>query len=291
MKNIRKGNDIKIAWSIYMEDGTAFNLDGLNVSLYLTSMFSRKKLDGFVVNGNIIQWTFYGKDQKSSGNYSLELVVNEDKKGMITTDACDFVNLVSCSCQLNGGKDEDGVETQTIELESKVDVASGEVVTIVVDADLSETSVNPVQNKVITAELNKKAYKTEIPTKMSQLEQDIEIGGDVDLSEYPTKKEVSDNYQPKGDYVEVERWTSTNMTMMDSINLNATELSQQQKSLTELSAEVGKKQDTITDLATIRSGAAKGATALQSVPDTYATKTDVSNAIQSAITNELNADF
>lgn len=61
--------------------------------------------------------------------------------------------------------------------------------------------------------------------------------------------------------------------------------------LTELSEEIGKKQDTITDLETIRSGAAKGATALQSVPDTYATKTDVSNAIQSAITNELNADF
>lgn len=61
--------------------------------------------------------------------------------------------------------------------------------------------------------------------------------------------------------------------------------------LTELSAEVGKKQDTISDLATIREGAARGATALQSVPDTYATKTDVSNAIQTAITNELNADF
>lgn len=35
------------------------------------------------------------------------------------------------------------------------------------------------------------------------------------------------------------------------------------------------KQDTITDLATIRSGAGLGATALQSVPDTYATKTYV----------------
>lgn len=234
----RIGNDIKVAWSITKKDGQAFSLEGLNVSLYLKSMFGRTALNDFSITGNIILWTFYGKDQSAPGKYSLEVVVNEGAKGMITTDACDFVNLVSCSCQLNGGKDEDGVETESIELESKVDVASGEVVTIVVDEVLSETSVNPVQNKVITAELNKKANKTEIPTKMSQLEQDIEIGGDVDLSEYPTKKEVSDNYQPKGDYVEVERWTSTNMTMMDSINLNATELSQQQKSLTELSAEM-----------------------------------------------------
>jgi hypothetical protein len=152
-------------------------------------MFSRKKLDGFVVNGNIIQWTFYGKDQKSSGNYSLELVVNEDKKGMITTDACDFVNLVSCSCQLNGGEDAPNVEMESIELTSTLEYVAGG-------------------------------------------------GSTPDLSEYLTKIEAEETYQPKGDYVEVEMWTSTNMTMMDSINLNATELSQQQKSLTELSQEV-----------------------------------------------------
>ena len=40
-------------------------------------------------------------------------------------------------------------------------------------------------------------------------------------------------------------------------------------------SELNAKQDTITDLETIRSGAAKGATALQSVPDTYALKSDI----------------
>lgn len=50
--------------------------------------------------------------------------------------------------------------------------------------------------------------------------------------------------------------------------------------LTELSAEVSGKQDTISDLENIRSGAARGATALQSVPDTYATKQYVDNAIK-----------
>ena len=39
--------------------------------------------------------------------------------------------------------------------------------------------------------------------------------------------------------------------------------------------ELNAKQDVISDLQTIRSGAAKGATALQSVPDTYALKTDI----------------
>lgn len=40
-------------------------------------------------------------------------------------------------------------------------------------------------------------------------------------------------------------------------------------------AELATKQDVITDLETIRSGAAKGATALQSVPDTYALKSEI----------------
>jgi hypothetical protein len=61
--------------------------------------------------------------------------------------------------------------------------------------------------------------------------------------------------------------------------------------LTELSAEVGKKQDTITDLADIRSGAAKGATALQSVPATYATKTYVDEAIAAEIDNALTEEY
>lgn len=43
-------------------------------------------------------------------------------------------------------------------------------------------------------------------------------------------------------------------------------------------AELNAKQDVITDLESIRSGASKGATALQEVPDTYALKTDILSA-------------
>lgn len=49
--------------------------------------------------------------------------------------------------------------------------------------------------------------------------------------------------------------------------------------LTELSAELGNKQDTISDLENIREGAKKGATALQSVPEAYATKEYVANLL------------
>ena len=202
MRDIRLGNDIKVDWYITRKDDQAFSLEGLNVSLYLKSMFGRKPLNDFVITGNIIQWVFFGKDQKSSGKYSLELVVNEGEKGMITTDACDFVNLVSCSCQLSEGENESGVEIESIELESKVDLSSGEAVTIVVDSELSETSVNPVENRVITSELKKKADKTEIPTKLSQLEQDIEIGSEVDLTDY-LKGEVVSTNEPTAEFPQV----------------------------------------------------------------------------------------
>ena len=224
MKDKRQGNDLKVAWSIFKQDREPFRLEGLNVSLYLKSMFGRKPLNDFVITGNIIQWTFYGKDQKSSGKYSLEMVVNEGEKGMITTDACDFVNLVPCTCKIKNNEDELGVEIESIELESRVDLSSGEAVTIVVDSELSETSVNPVENRVITAEFNKKANKTEIPTKLSQLEQDIEIGGEVDLSDYPTREEVSENYLPREEFEERIEVYATHDSVQE-LSDNVTELS------------------------------------------------------------------
>lgn len=51
--------------------------------------------------------------------------------------------------------------------------------------------------------------------------------------------------------------------------------------------QIAFKQDVIADLATIREGAAKGATALQSVPSNYATTTMLQEAIEEAITNTL----
>jgi hypothetical protein len=52
--------------------------------------------------------------------------------------------------------------------------------------------------------------------------------------------------------------------------------------------KINDKQDAISDLETIRSGAAAGATALQSVPSEYVTESQLSEVIANAITNTLN---
>lgn len=220
MTNLRIGNDIIVKWALVMK-GTSdpFILSGKNVSLYLRGVTGKKKIEDFSVAGNTITWTFYGKDQKHTGVYSLILVVNEGVEGMVTTDACNFVNLVSCSCK-TGGSDDCGVYTETIELTSTIEYVAGE------GGSYDDTEI-----------------RKELANKV-----DKEAGKGLSSNDYTDEDKV------KLDGLE---------------NYDDSELSRE---LTELSAEVGRKQDTITDLENIRRGAAKGATALQNVPDEYATK-------------------
>lgn len=118
MKDIRIGNDINVKWSIFGDDAP-YILEGKDVSLYLCTPYGKRKAEGFSIVGNQITWTFAGKDQSRTGKYSLELVVNADKEGQVTTDACNFVNLVNCSCKV-GGADEANVTTESIELTSEL---------------------------------------------------------------------------------------------------------------------------------------------------------------------------
>ena len=282
MKDIRQGNDLKVAWSILKQDGEPFRLEGKDVSLYLKSMFGRKELNDFVVTGNIIQWTFYGKDQTNTGKYSLILVVNEGEKGMITTDTCDFVNLVSCSCKLQGGEDAPNVETESIDLTSTLEYVAGGV-------DYDDTALwKELENKVdkveglglseenytaedkgklsglknyddsgIKDELAKKAEKSEIPTKMSQLEQDVEIGSSYDDSELWNFVWDLDNQ------VSARREEILNLQTSDVV---------QAAQLTELSAEVGGLSEKIENLPSGESSVFKavyGTTTIEEVTEAY----------------------
>ena len=258
MKNTRIGNDINVAWKI-LKNGNPFSLMGKKVAVYLKTPFGKEAIKDFSVTGNIINYTFYGKDQKHLGRYGLELVVNENEYGMITTDVCNFVNLVACSCKV-GGNDEGNVETESIELTSTLEYVAGE-------------GGGSYDDSAIWIEISRldeeKANKTEIPTKLSQLEQDIEIGGESyddteikntileldrtkantsdvanTLKSYPTKVEVAEGYQPKGNY--------------------ATE-----SELTELSSQVGRVSDAVADKVNAEF---------------------VNNAIANAVTNELNTE-
>ena len=155
MKDERIYNDLKIIWSIE-HNGTPFSLKGKDVSMYLHTPINRVKIKDFTVEDNKVQWTFFGKDQKNTGKHSLELVINEGAEGMITTDYCNFVNLVACSCKV-GGTSEPNVEIETIELSSNIEYIAGEG-----GASYDDTEV---RNELSRLERDK-ADKTEL-TKLS----------------------------------------------------------------------------------------------------------------------------
>lgn len=104
-----------------MKDGSQFLLEGKDLSIVLKTPYGKQEILDYSINGNVIEWTFLGKDQKFLGKYSLILVVNKNSEGMVTTDACNFVELVACSCEANGA-DDAGVQTESVDLVSKVDI-------------------------------------------------------------------------------------------------------------------------------------------------------------------------
>lgn len=158
MGKIRKGNDIEVLWEIYVGSGineAAYDLTGRNLTLYFQNQFGKTKAESFEVSGHIIRWVFFGKDQKYTGNYTLTLVENEGLEDMHTVDECDAFRLVNCSCEADN--DQEGrVECIHLQLRSQISVGfpSSGGSDIVVDNVLSESSENPVQNKVVTGALN-----------------------------------------------------------------------------------------------------------------------------------------
>lgn len=127
MKSIRKGNDIEVRWTIFAESGNGsspYSLDGKDLSLYARFSTARiVQVKDFTVSGNVLTWTFRGKDQRYAGDYRLTLVENEGKDGMKTVDKCEAFRLVECSCE-TGGEDNNNIESVSVELSSNIEVGA-----------------------------------------------------------------------------------------------------------------------------------------------------------------------
>lgn len=99
MEKIRIGNDISVTWGI-VNSGEPYDLSGKDLKLYLSSPNRiRVEIQDFQVQGNVISFVFYGKDQKAAGIYSCTLVENEGQEGMMTVDSCNVFQLVDWSCR------------------------------------------------------------------------------------------------------------------------------------------------------------------------------------------------
>lgn len=164
--------------------------------------------------------------------------------------------------------------------------------TVSADATMSSTSTNAVQNKVVTAALNNKVDKVN----------GKQLSTEDFTSALKAKLEGLSNY----DDTEIENAVSSLQTQLntlvsgnasDAINsfneiiafLNGVKDSESLDSIiASIEQQIASKQDKITDLDTIRANAAKGATALQSVPSEYITESEL-NAKNFATTSQVNA--
>lgn len=182
MEKIRKGNDIEVQWAIYAGYGineAPYDLTGRNLTLYLRNQFGRQEVYEYTVDKHIIRFMYWGKDQKQTGTYSIELVENEGREGMHTVDECDAFTLVNHSCQ-TGGDSEGRVECIHLQFRANMGISipnngGGETPSIEVDDALSTTSTNPVQNKVVTSAINglKDSVKA-LSQSVEQLEEKVD---------------------------------------------------------------------------------------------------------------------
>lgn len=111
---VRTGNDIQVAWTL--PEGTlqggpfriAARLQG--ICIYVPLQYEQE--------GDVVSFTFYGKDQPCAGIY--DLVVQENRGGipMVTYDVQGAVELVEHSWEEDDGATPEGVEVSVTRLTS-----------------------------------------------------------------------------------------------------------------------------------------------------------------------------
>lgn len=118
-EKIRKGNDIRISWSLYDADEHPYNLEGRNIAIELDVLTKRVRIPSFSVSGNTVTFTYYGKDQKYTGSYALKFIENEGSPDMVTFDTKDAFVLVEHSwLAVDAGETPETIQLEVVTLES-----------------------------------------------------------------------------------------------------------------------------------------------------------------------------
>ena len=126
-RSIRIEKDFNVLWSIRkVVDGVRqpYELEGRELVLrYRTPDGILREAKEWKAEGNIIAWTFRGKDQKTLGSYELILTENAGKDGMVTVDTCKAFKLVAHSCEETEGSGSD-IVIEDVVLETEVAFAA-----------------------------------------------------------------------------------------------------------------------------------------------------------------------
>ena len=120
MQEIKKriGNDYNFSWPIkYKDTHDPYDLTGRNLELRMIDGAGRIMSFPYTTAGNMIYWTFFGKDQVYNGRYTAELCENRGAEGMITLDTRYAITLVPHTDMETDGE-EGVISVSSVELEA-----------------------------------------------------------------------------------------------------------------------------------------------------------------------------
>ena len=266
---------------------------GICTSKVINELKSKDKVDGrffhtsdtdewfFCWNGELQKLNLKGDSDVSAALEEVEKLISDAKVAVEDAkktageakDAADAAKVAADSATA-------AVET----IENKADKSEVEVLTAKVDSKADSSDVDELSKKVdaikipsldgyaTEAFVSDKVSEIKVPTKVSELENDknyltsdaadlkyAPIGSEgVDLGDYATKEFVGD------EIAKIE------------VPTKVSELENDKNYLTE-HQDISGKQDVISDIDAIRSGAKLGETALQSVPEEYITETELND--------------
>lgn len=123
MRAIPIGNDIPVVWSVNVEDWNGdlvpADFSGKDLRLFLDCGTLVVPITAFTVAGNVISFTYYGKDQKTTGDFCVRLCENAGLVGMMTIDTRKAFRLVLHSWEA-GGEAEEDISVEPVLLQTNI---------------------------------------------------------------------------------------------------------------------------------------------------------------------------
>jgi len=126
METIRIGNDIS--------DNVPEPLEGRDLKVILSNSFERIEIKDFLLVGNVIRFSYHGKDQVHCGVYTLTLFENYKKDGMMAVDACEAFKLIPRSCGKTDEQSCSNLKVSTVDVSSSFDILNNPKNTLVSDS-------------------------------------------------------------------------------------------------------------------------------------------------------------